>query len=174
MLEPRLRRVFELAGDDGSLRKAEGSGGAAQPMGIAAQLFNCGRVIASGDQPFSQLCDCPQLIARAVQVLVPYSGGQPEVVALGGRRGAHGVQHITSLSYDLMTDPVVGLCATCRWVRIVTNRRGSVFYRCLRADLEPPDPRFVRYPPLPVLHCPGYERSETDPLTESERDHDER
>jgi len=54
-----------------------------------------------------------------------------------------------------MTEHAVGLCATCRWVRIVTNRRGSVFYRCLRAD---DDPRFVRYPPLPVITCPGYEQ----------------
>ncbi|HEV8265375.1 MAG TPA: hypothetical protein VGQ06_10510 [Gemmatimonadales bacterium] len=54
------------------------------------------------------------------------------------------------------SDPV-GLCATCRWVRTVTNRRGSVFYRCARADT---DPRFVRYPPLPMLSCPGYERIE--------------
>lgn len=53
-----------------------------------------------------------------------------------------------------MTAPEVGLCANCRWVRIVKNRRGSAFYRCLRADR---DPRFVRYPPLPVLTCPGYE-----------------
>jgi len=59
------------------------------------------------------------------------------------------------LFFDLMTDHAVGLCATCRWVRIVTNRRGSVFYRCLRAD---DDPRFVRYPPLPVITCPGYEQ----------------
>lgn len=40
----------------------------------------------------------------------------------------------------------------------MTNRRGSVFYRCGRADLDPPDPRFPRYPALPVLTCPGYER----------------
>jgi hypothetical protein len=65
-----------------------------------------------------------------------------------------------------MTD-AVGLCATCRWVRIATNRRGSVFYRCLRADT---DPRFLRYPPLPVLQCPGYDRR--DPLTEPESDRD--
>ena len=174
LFQPVLGGLFELAGDDGGLGEPERSGGAAQPMGVAAQLLDCGRVVASGDQPFSQLCDCPQLIARSVQVVVPDSGGQPEVVALGGRGGAHGLQDITSLSYDLMTDPAVGLCATCRWVRIVTNRRGSVFYRCLRADMDPPDPRFVRYPPLPVLRCPGYERSGTDPLPESERDHDER
>jgi hypothetical protein len=69
-----------------------------------------------------------------------------------------------------MTDPsdlTVGLCATCRWVRIVTNRRGSVFYRCARADV---DPRFVRYPPLPVLACPGYERLDRVDEPESDRE----
>jgi hypothetical protein len=55
-----------------------------------------------------------------------------------------------------MTDAVdAGLCASCRWARTVTNRRGSVFYRCALAGT---DPRFVRYPPLPVLKCSGYER----------------
>ena len=77
-----------------------------------------------------------------------------------------------------MTDPVVGLCASCAWVRLVKNRRGSTFYRCLRADSDPPDPRFVRYPPLPVLTCPGYERRGTagpdpDPFAEPERDRDD-
>ncbi|HEV8381904.1 MAG TPA: hypothetical protein VGQ29_09980 [Gemmatimonadales bacterium] len=58
-------------------------------------------------------------------------------------------------------------------MRIVTNRRGSTFYRCLRADT---DPRFVRYPPLPVLSCPGYERragGSPNPLAEPERDRDD-
>ncbi|HEY6110055.1 MAG TPA: hypothetical protein VIV56_14245 [Gemmatimonadales bacterium] len=49
----------------------------------------------------------------------------------------------------------VGLCRTCRWMLAVTNRRGSTFYRCARAET---DPRFVRYPPLPVVSCPGYEK----------------
>ncbi|HEV2671447.1 MAG TPA: hypothetical protein VGU74_10155 [Gemmatimonadales bacterium] len=63
-----------------------------------------------------------------------------------------------------MIEREVGLCATCRWVQIVKNRRGSVFYRCTRADT---DARFVRYPPLPVLRCPGYERrAEEDPATD--------
>jgi hypothetical protein len=35
-----------------------------------------------------------------------------------------------------------------------------MFYRCLRADT---DPRFVRYPPLPVLECPGYEPFSGEP-----------
>ena len=66
-----------------------------------------------------------------------------------------------------------GLCATCKWVRVVKNRRGSVFLRCLRADA---DPRFVKYPPLPVLSCPGYERRDPgdDPLAEAEPNEDER
>jgi hypothetical protein len=55
---------------------------------------------------------------------------------------------------DAHSSSRVGLCFTCRWKHDVTNRRGSTFYRCLRADT---DPRFVRYPPLPVLSCAGYE-----------------
>ncbi|MGH7531517.1 MAG: hypothetical protein ACREMN_14145 [Gemmatimonadales bacterium] len=48
----------------------------------------------------------------------------------------------------------IGLCATCRWMRRVRNRRGSVFSRCGRADH---DTSFPKYPPLPVLSCRGYE-----------------
>jgi len=140
-------------------------------MGIAAQIVDCSRVVARGNQPFSQFSDRSQLIAGASEVLVPDSWREPEVVH---GRLAHGLQDIASLFFDLMTGPetAVGLCATCRWVRIASNRRGSVFYRCLRADT---DPRFVRYPPLPVLSCPGYERGAAgESRAEPERDHDER
>lgn len=58
-----------------------------------------------------------------------------------------------------MNEHEIGLCATCVWMKIVENKRGSVFYRCKRADA---DPHFVRYPPLPVLRCPGYERRTGD------------
>ncbi|HXI32947.1 MAG TPA: YciI family protein [Gemmatimonadales bacterium] len=53
-----------------------------------------------------------------------------------------------------MTD--VGLCFTCRWMRSTANRRGSVFFRCARAE---DDARYVRYPPLPVQSCPGFEEA---------------
>ena len=53
-----------------------------------------------------------------------------------------------------MTD--AGLCFNCRWMRSSANRRGSVFFRCARAE---DDARYVRYPPLPVLTCPGYEET---------------
>ena len=39
-------------------------------------------------------------------------------------------------------------------MRAATSRRGSTFFRCTRAEV---DARFVRYPPLPVRSCPGYE-----------------
>src|SRR5262245_15298210 len=48
----------------------------------------------------------------------------------------------------------VGLCLHCGWKRAVVNRHGSVFFRCLRAET---DARVVRYPPLPVRACAGYE-----------------
>lgn len=47
----------------------------------------------------------------------------------------------------------LGLCADCRHARRIGNRRGSVFLLCARAAT---DPRFTRYPPLPVLRCPGH------------------
>ena len=54
-----------------------------------------------------------------------------------------------------MTALDAGLCQTCVHARLQRTARGSEFWRCLRADA---DPRFPRYPRLPVLACPGYER----------------
>ena len=48
----------------------------------------------------------------------------------------------------------VGLCSSCGFARIQRSARGGVFWRCARADS---DPRFVRYPPLPVRACAGFE-----------------
>ncbi len=47
-----------------------------------------------------------------------------------------------------------GLCARCRHAMAQENRRGSTFWRCRRAET---DPRFRRYPPLPVTRCDGFE-----------------
>jgi hypothetical protein len=47
----------------------------------------------------------------------------------------------------------VGLCARCRHARRVPTPR-SVFWLCQRAAT---DPRFERYPRLPVQSCPGFE-----------------
>ena len=47
-----------------------------------------------------------------------------------------------------------GLCTTCVHAKMITSSKGSVFYLC---QLSLTDPRFARYPPLPVLRCPGYQ-----------------
>jgi hypothetical protein len=47
-----------------------------------------------------------------------------------------------------------GLCDRCLHQRLVPNTRGSVFSLCERSRS---DPRYPRYPSLPVLRCPGFE-----------------
>ena len=49
----------------------------------------------------------------------------------------------------------LGLCAGCAHARPVVSGRGSTFWRC---GLSATDPRFPRYPRLPVLRCEGFTR----------------
>ncbi|HSS04608.1 MAG TPA: hypothetical protein VLK89_05425 [Solirubrobacterales bacterium] len=53
-----------------------------------------------------------------------------------------------------MTAPGNGLCDGCVHQQLVPNTRGSVFSLCLRSR---EDPRYSRYPRVPVLSCAGYE-----------------
>jgi hypothetical protein len=46
-----------------------------------------------------------------------------------------------------------GLCGKCVHVKVVSSARGSAFYLCERAKS---DPRYAKYPRLPVLRCPGF------------------
>lgn len=46
-----------------------------------------------------------------------------------------------------------GLCAGCEHLRLLASKR-SVFVRCGLADV---DSAFVRYPPLPVRFCRGFQ-----------------
>ena len=50
--------------------------------------------------------------------------------------------------------PQQGLCAVCLHARHIASDRGSVFVMCGRSKT---DPRFPRYPALPVVRCVGYE-----------------
>jgi len=53
-------------------------------------------------------------------------------------------------------DKSVGLCAACSHAKIIRSDRASLFYLCkVSAD----DPRFPKYPRLPVLSCAGYEEA---------------
>lgn len=64
---------------------------------------------------------------------------------------------------SLSFHPRVGLCSACRHRRVVANRRGSRFYLCERSR---DDPRFPRYPPLPVIRCEGFEPESGEPEPE--------
>jgi len=48
---------------------------------------------------------------------------------------------------------LTGLCASCAYARRVESNRGSVFYLCERSAI---DPKFAKYPRLPVSECSGY------------------
>ena len=50
-------------------------------------------------------------------------------------------------------DPRVGQCVTCRYGQAQRSAKGSIFWRCTLAD---GDPRFAKYPPLPVVGCAGF------------------
>ena len=47
----------------------------------------------------------------------------------------------------------VGLCFDCQHAQRIQSARGSTFYRCKLSDA---DPRFPKYPRLPILRCAGY------------------
>lgn len=47
-----------------------------------------------------------------------------------------------------------GLCDACRHCKIIASTRGSVFRLCLLHEV---DPRYAKYPRIPVVSCPGYE-----------------
>jgi hypothetical protein len=54
----------------------------------------------------------------------------------------------------------VGLCANCRHAfRTPHPRGGRDYWRCALAET---DPRFERYPRLPVLRCSGYTAKENE------------
>ena len=52
-----------------------------------------------------------------------------------------------------------GLCAHCRFMRLMYSDRGSAFFLCERSAT---DPSFPKYPRLPVLQCTGYESMDSN------------
>jgi hypothetical protein len=48
-----------------------------------------------------------------------------------------------------------GLCADCFHSRRIESAHGSVFFLC---ELSLTDPRYPKYPRLPVLSCAGYKK----------------
>ena len=60
----------------------------------------------------------------------------------------------------------IGLCKGCVFARVVGSVKGSRFYLC---RLSETDPRFPKYPALPVLRCVGYRKADGDVLSNDER-----
>jgi L-amino acid N-acyltransferase YncA len=52
----------------------------------------------------------------------------------------------------------LGLCSTCAHQKLIRSGRGSTFSMCLRHQT---DPRYPKYPRLPVIECPGHESRRT-------------
>lgn len=50
----------------------------------------------------------------------------------------------------------IGLCFDCVHARRIQSDRDSMFYLC---ELSTCDPTYSKYPPLPVIRCPGYEQN---------------
>jgi hypothetical protein len=46
-----------------------------------------------------------------------------------------------------------GLCSNCVHAQTIRSDRGSTFLRCGLSDT---DPRFPKYPRLPVIECSGW------------------
>ena len=49
----------------------------------------------------------------------------------------------------------MNLCDSCLHARVIENARGSRFLLCRRSEA---DPRYRKYPRLPVVRCEGYEK----------------
>ena len=54
---------------------------------------------------------------------------------------------------DTQPSAPAGLCARCVHARVVTSGKGSTFLLCGKSAT---DPRFAKYPRLPVLRCAGF------------------
>ena len=72
--------------------------------------------------------------------------------------GARYSVSVTEVKKETLRD-AVGLCADCRFRRLIESDRGSTFYLCEKSTS---DARFPKYPRLPVLQCAGYERLNDD------------
>ncbi|HBY62220.1 MAG TPA: hypothetical protein DEH78_20560 [Solibacterales bacterium] len=57
-----------------------------------------------------------------------------------------------------------GLCASCGYAKTIASGRGPVYLLCRRALT---DPRFEKYPRLPVISCSGYDRLPATAAAES-------
>jgi hypothetical protein len=78
-----------------------------------------------------------------------------------GKGGAGQTRRMRSGCDNVAADP--GLCGDCVHAQTIHSDRGSIFYLC-RLGLT--NPRFPKYPRLPVRQCDGYQPHEsTQPVS---------
>jgi hypothetical protein len=65
----------------------------------------------------------------------------------------------TDASPDRPPEPLPGLCGACGHSRRIETARGSIFRLCERSAT---DPRFPRYPTLPVVECAVFKPGTSD------------
>jgi len=53
-------------------------------------------------------------------------------------------------------NPEFGLCTACRFAREVRSAKDRIYILC---EQSLTDPRFAKYPAIPVEHCEGYQQS---------------
>lgn len=72
---------------------------------------------------------------------------------------------VAGAAEDSQDRAYAGLCAGCVHARRIQSARRSFFYLCERSAT---DPRFPKYPRLPVVACPGHtpkSGESSDPLS---------
>ena len=70
---------------------------------------------------------------------------------------SHGIsvgESINAPDVETKMEATIGLCTSCRHAKSLRTKGGTVIYLC---GLSLSDPRFPRYPQLPVKTCPGYD-----------------
>jgi hypothetical protein len=60
-----------------------------------------------------------------------------------------------------MSERPQGLCRDCRHARHITSSSGVAYVQC---RLSERDPRFEKWPRLPVLSCAGHETGEGEAM----------
>lgn len=56
-----------------------------------------------------------------------------------------------------------GLCSSCQHAQTITSDRGSTFVWC---GLSKSDPRYPKYPRLPVVACAGWKPATGEPVSQ--------
>jgi threonine dehydratase len=129
--------------------------------GVFPRMFGMARTLLDGALVASleQVGQAIRLIAERNRVIAEGAGACPVACALAGSAGPGKIVCIVSggnIDFSRLTALLgssTGLCGDCVHTQVIRSDRGSTFYRCRLSDT---DPRFPKYPRLPVTECSGF------------------